>query len=75
LTTEACSFSTADPILVVTTPDVASMHHARMQLDLLERSGVHLMTSGSSPIELSVRPPSRPEAGIPGKARGREHSQ
>jgi pilus assembly protein CpaE len=29
----------ADPILVVTTPDVASMHHARMQLDLLERLG------------------------------------
>lgn len=29
----------ADPILVVTTPDVASMHHVRMQLDLLERLG------------------------------------
>jgi pilus assembly protein CpaE len=29
----------ADPILVVTTPDVASLHHARMQLDLLERLG------------------------------------
>ena len=29
----------ADPILVVTTPDVASMHHAHMQLDLLERLG------------------------------------
>jgi pilus assembly protein CpaE len=29
----------ADPILVVTTPDVASMHHTRMQLDLLERLG------------------------------------
>jgi pilus assembly protein CpaE len=29
----------ADPILLVTTPDVASMHHARLQLDLLERLG------------------------------------
>ncbi len=29
----------ADPIVLVTTPDVPAMNHARMQLDLLERLG------------------------------------
>jgi pilus assembly protein CpaE len=29
----------ADPIVLVTTPDVPAMNHARMQLDLLERIG------------------------------------
>jgi len=37
----------ADSILVVTTPDVASLHHTRMQLDLLERLG-------RSPAEIRI---------------------
>jgi pilus assembly protein CpaE len=51
----------ADPILLVTTPDVPAMNHARMQLDQLERLG-------RSPEEIRVVA-NRTERGTPVSSR------